>query len=507
MAIVMPQEENEVRGILNPWFRLDPDSVNPTNNYRFVGLVISPDSKSQPTLRLPIGYPLPKNADELAEANCLINEVLRVFIEGETKKKNEDVKHKSPTPVDTPGKGESISLGYLPVTNSKGNHHTETPADDPYGLIAWKRAEAFDELVQRIRQPEVLMTEMRQAWREGFDARHLHRMWTRALYCDDVPVFDVHLGRRHEMRESESHGILGLAAWLVVDYIKIREASEKLSSLGYAASTVQMLAQEFAADQGLALEATLWTSSDASQITRRTLNMAFADLLKRNPQRTPQADELIAMIDRALNTHTELNNGELWGMKGFADVWEAMCLAWVLRTGSELRDAVFALDAGHLHVDAEMSNSDRWKLNQEQIFYRNNKERRPDLVIAFHPDDEKRIECIVDFKYYSDRDVCFTFHQMRSDRSDSSLFDEKTNAPKEDWQNYFRAKCAIESLEAYRLLAAIHNIEANAESIPLEIWAPGDSEVSSDVMVLPNLKIQHLDIKALMENYLEMCRK
>jgi hypothetical protein len=469
---------------------------------RFVGLRLEKGLGLQ--LHLPLGFPKKAQStspddDERAQdlvIRQLIRNVLRRFYEDESDRRDPRLK-----PDRNGGQGETERV-LLEEPPPQGQVESAARPSREAVLNVPLRDKAFDRLVDWMRRPEVRAVRWRQGWIDGFDAKHLHRAWPRALYTKSGPVFDATPGPRRRIEEDPQQPVLGLAAWLVRDAVTNLEGKKLQEELGGIHQQVDMQARAFAAGQGLMEGASLFIS-DAPTITKihRRLSAALDDARKRQAALLPAVRELLHRCEAAVHFQIADDSDGVFGIKGFWPVWEALCADWALnkRGGLDEGEWVFCWDTSQptrlKTGEHDLVGDEDSKQRLEEVFNKNGKARRPDLVTA---SDACRIARIIDYKYFSANEVCL----LRGERSAlKPIVSRSDNSQLEK---------AVDSLEAYRLLAVIHNYShgatsvLTAESVPIELWLPGQPDRSTEVgNVLPKMTIRYLCPKGLMESYVQ----
>lgn len=482
---------------------------------RFVGL--RNDTGTGLTLCLPMGFPpdiKSPNEREPFALRQLIRNVLQRFCEDELdaqerlRSQERKSDHRRLAQDRNGGQGLATSEVLKPSAPKKGQEEASPRPSHQALLDSFLRDRAFERLVAAMQRPEVRVLRPRHGWIDGFDTRHLHRAWPRALFVNNVPVFEATPGPKRRLEDDPHQPVLGLAAWLVRDAVQnlLVAGGDLQKALGSGRAQVDQQAQAFAAIQGLQPSVSLFTSAPAvtSQVHRR-LSAALEDARKRQAALLPAVRELLHLCEAALHFHREDSSSGVVGIEGFWPVWEALCADWALNHPEHALlegEAVFCWDTKQptrLKADqiVKEKTSNDWL---SQAFDHNNKARRPDLVTS--KCGTKIIARVVDYKYYGP-EADWLSNQRWELNGSNTTSEGESERPKE----------VFDSLEAYRLLAVIHNLRYGLvashsdkvpEIIPIELWLPGQPHAQQvDAAVLPNLTVRYLCPERLMKSYVE----
>lgn len=441
----------------------------PKDNHRFVGLMQKDKVHDQPTqltLQLPLGIACP--SDKGDDKVKLLAEVYRAL-----------------------GRfGKNFS-----ALQKSGDGHGEVGS-----------ATALTELFALLSRPEILSISMENRPRpHHFDHRQIHRHLHRALYLSDgTPVFESMDAPAPVLREQATR-IVGLAAWVAKDALKFPFDTTLQAVAGASlASELNTLADDFA-DRHLPGEATL-VSSD--QRVLQELRHLLTEIDHQTPFKSPPYRELHDVLDRLFNQAPNGGSGVLGGMTGFANVWESMCLEHAI--GHFGLDKIETCDYEYLADDQKnkernSSNLDRWTAFRAEVFHKNARDRRPDLVIH-----DSKGWLIVDFKYYKSS----KFDNLKSRPSLNKVPNlYKHENPKKEieyFKNELKFAQDFDNLEVYRLLLANYR-KIDQKSIRLEFWIPGetDNEAPSIKLIAPNnnanpfeyLHLRTINARKLLKNY------
>lgn len=327
---------------------------------------------------------------------------------------------------------------------------------------------ALRELFSLLRTPTILALQSQAAPCYGhFDWRQIERQLHRAMYLPDgTPVFDAMDVPQPVLRD-QTADIIAMACWVARDASVnfLGENLQSIAGLGLAREW-ETMADDFA-ERYLRRFQSLF--SDTSGKTCRELHHVLLEIDRRTPFKSPRYLDLSDLLEGILSYHVCGDGGDVWAMKGFAYAWESICIDHAIETfGKQQGSEIFTCDDEYLDrttVDGETLKD--WNTNRIEVFSRNARDRRPDLVVK---NEEGGTWRVIDFKYYSESELPTT----------------QKKRPLHEEYTFCKPAQDLDNLEAYGLLLATSIHEVDIDKITYELWVPG-AKASSTVWTLQSL--------------------
>lgn len=286
-----------------------------------------------------------------------------------------------------------------------------------------------------------------------FDWRQIEKQLHRAMYLPDgAPVFHAMDAPQSVLRD-QTVDIVGMACWVARD-ASVNLLGESLQSIAGSGLGHEWgaIADDFA-ERYLGRFQSLF--SDSSNKTCRELRHILLEIDRHTSFRSPRYLDLFDLLEAILSYHVFGNGGDIWAMSGFAYAWESICVDHAIDTiGKQKGYEIFTCDDEYLDraiVDQKALRN--WNKNRLEVFSRNARDRRPDLVIRNKDGTKWRI---IDFKYYSE----------------SELSTEQKQRPTHDDYRFCKPAQDLDNLEAYGLLLATSRHHVDPKNITYEIWVP-----------------------------------
>lgn len=320
---------------------------------------------------------------------------------------------------------------------------------------------ALRKLFSLLRTPTILSLQSQVAQCDGhFDWRQIERQLHRAMYLPDgSPLFDGMDALRPVLRD-QTADIVGMACWVARD-ASVQFLGEDLQSIAGSglAREWETLANDFA-ERHLHRFQSLF--SDSTGKACRELRHVLHQIDQRTPFKSHRYFDISELLETILSYHVIGDGGDVWAMKGFAYAWEAICLDHAIDFfGRQQGCEIFTCDVEYLDRTVIDENSlESWHTNRKDVFSRNARDRRPDLVIK---DVERDSWRVIDFKYYSESELP-TKQQLRPSHKNYQFY-----KPAQD----------LDNLEVYGLLLATSRHSVDLKKITYEIWIPGAKASSS----------------------------
>lgn len=389
------------------------------------------------TLRVPHGYPV---GDDVEDAPQILGELTRAVM-----RFSEAFTDADPSSYD----GRSTRDGFLKAHGGQSFNF-----DDP--ALGYTHLDRYLKLIRMLRDPRLLAIIKAPGLTTQFDHRYIARNLERAMFLPDgTPVFDLSWAPRTQMRHT-GNDMVGLACWMALDALELLSAKQEVGTALH--SEWEELAHRFADEHELDADASLF--SDKRKDTLPLLQAALETCVRLAPPVSTDARELHHLLDELLYYALSGQDGDIWGLKGFYQVWESACLEYAIAQYGI--DKIFTCDDTFL-FDIDQSIRKRWKDNRHRIFAKNGTARCPDLVVK--DGDDYRI---VDFKYYA-KEESAKFIEKRPPAPDFDLCKKNHN----DFCRKLKAYQDIASVEAYRWLLMQH-APTDEGKVTLELWVPGE---------------------------------
>lgn len=389
------------------------------------------------TLRVPHGYP---NGADVDDKHQILGELMRAVMRfSEAFHDNDRVQR-------------STRDGWLKADGGQPFNF-----DDP--ALGYTHLDRYYKLIRMLRDPRLLAVTKAPGLASQFDHRYVARNLERATFLPDgTPVFDLSWAPRTRMRHT-GNDMVGLACWMALDAVKIVfPNSADLQIAAALQSEWEELAHRFADEHELDADASLF--SGKRKDTLPLLQTALETSVRLAPPVSTDARELHHLLDELLHYALSGQDGDIWGLQGFHQVWESACLEYAIAQYGI--DKIFTCDDRFL-PDIDQATRKTWKVNRHLVFAKNGIARCPDLVVK--DGDDYRI---VDFKYYA-KEESAKFIEKRPPAPDFNLCKKDHN----DFCRKLKAYQDIASVEAYRWLLMQHAPTDEAK-VMLELWVPGE---------------------------------
>jgi hypothetical protein len=414
-----------------------PESA--TSRESYVGLVRD-TLTGRHTLRLPIGYALPPDPsphEHLGRITRAIAHFCTLFADRKI--------------ADSPRDG---LLG-------GSNGERLTPGDAP--APGFSRMRACLALIRRLRNPHFLAEVRKPGLNSQFNDRQISRALEHAHFLPDgTPVFEQMWGSSRQLGvKHEDYS--GLAVWIALDALGhlFPDDMDTALSPGLRAECAAIAAQ-FANAYRLSPDASLYAGK--SDRTLATLRAALARMSTQAPAVFAATRELQHLLDVYLN-HEMNGPGDIRGVAGFYQVWEAACLQHArARYGDDRIHTCDPQFAG----PATPATLRRWQDNRERVFARNGRDRRPDLVLL----NENGRHTLIDFKYSMAFGRDAAFYSRRPAVPDLKSL-KPTRDSIEEFKEALKLAQDVNNAEAYRWLYMQHQLETHQDdAVDIEFWVP-----------------------------------
>src|SRR5450830_383698 len=410
----------------------------------------------------PLGYEGTNQAGRRAKAVDIYRMLFRFAEVCERNKCSVDLK-KSPSPEGG-------------ITASQGlDNQRSTEQELPN--FSFRLITALRKLFSLLRTTTILSLQPQAAPCDGhFDWRQIEKQLHRAMYLPDgSPLFEGMNALRPVLRD-QTADIVGMACWVARD-ASVQFLGEDLQSIAGSglAREWEALADDFA-ERYLHHFQSLF--SDSTGKTCRELHHFLHQIDQHTPFKSHRYLDLSDLLEAILSYHFIGDGGDGWAMQGFAYAWEGICLDHVIDCFKKQQKCeIFTCDVEYLDrtvIDRKLLES--WQTNRKDVFSRNARDRRPDLVIK---DVEQGSWRIIDFKYYSESELP-TNQQWR---------------PSHKNYQYHKPAQDLDNLEVYGLLLANSKHCVDFKKITYEIWVPGSTARTSAWVLESRDKSQwHIDV-------------
>lgn len=395
--------------------------------------------KGSSSLYLPYGY---KNTNE-GEVRVITVELYRMLFRFanvcERNKHSTDLK-KEPDPEGT-------------LRTPHGLDYRRSP--EPTGPdFSFRLITALRELFSLLCTPTILTLRPQAAPYHGhFDWRQIEKQLHRAMYLPDcTPVFHAMDAPQPVLRD-QTVDIIGMACWVARD-ASINLLGESLQSIAGSGLAREWgaIADDFA-ERYLGRFQSLFF--DFSNKTCRELRDVLLEIDRQTSFQSSRYLDLFDLLETILSHHVRGDSGDMWTMNGFAYAWESICLDHAIDTiGKQIGDKIFTCDDEYLdRTIVDQKELKNWKMNGLDVFSRNARDRRPDLVIRNEDGSKWRV---IDFKYYPENE----------------LPTEQKQRPIHKDYRFCKLAQDLDNLEAYGLLLATSKHRVDPQKITYEIWVP-----------------------------------
>ncbi|MBR8657090.1 hypothetical protein KDH83_27610, partial [Achromobacter sp. Marseille-Q0513] len=336
-----------------------------------------------------------------------------------------------------------------------------TPGDGP--APGFSRMRACLSLIRRLRNPHFLAEVRKPGLSSQFNDRQISRALEHAHFLPDgTPVFEQMWGSNRQLGvKHEDYS--GLAVWIALDALGHLFPDDMNTALspGLRAECAAIAAQ-FANAYRLSPDASLYAGK--SDRTLATLRAALARMSTQAPAVFAATRELQHLLDVYLN-HEMNGPGDIRGVAGFYQVWEAACLQHArARYGDDRIHTCDPRFAG----PATPATLRRWQDNRERVFARNGRDRRPDLVLL----NQDGRHTLIDFKYSMAFGRDAAFYSRRPAAPDLKSL-KPTRGSIEEFKEALKLAQDVNNAEAYRWLFMQHQLETHLDdAVDIEFWVP-----------------------------------
>jgi hypothetical protein len=367
----------------------------------------------------------------------------------------------------------------------------QRPAGAVFPNFSFRLISALRELFSLLRTPTILSLKPQNAPSYGhFDWRQIEKQLHRAMYLPDgTPMFNAMDAPRPILRD-QTADIVGMACWVARDACAqfLNQDLQSIAGSGLAREW-GALADDFS-ERYLGRFQSLF--ADPTGKTCQELLHVLLEIDRRTPFKSPCYLDIFDLLEPILSYHVCGDGGDVWAMEGFAYAWESICLDYAIGMfGKQSEQEIFTCDVKYLdRTIIDQETLQYWNMNRIEVFSRNARDRRPDLIIK---NAEQGTWRVIDFKYYSENELPKTkqrpFHQ--------------------DYE-FYKVAQDLDNLEAYGLLLTTSKHNVDLEKITYEIWAPG-AKVGAKTWALEshdkshwNIRVVHMETPKLVKAY---CKK
>lgn len=258
------------------------------------------------------------------------------------------------------------------VIRTSGSTQTiSLPNDESKEIIFYSKLDFITSILDAYDEPKILSLAYRLGSSEKVDYSKIHLFLHRAIYLNNgvayvdsmtVPRIEVHF---------QATDIVGMYCYILVE-VK-QQLCEEVSS------EITTLAEQFK-HRYVGAEYSLFNEKHSSQIVD-TLKDGLELIDKNTPLKDADFWYYYEIIELFLYAElSQIDDGEIWGINNFCDVWESMCLTYLVKTIPP--ENILYLDIKLVsNSTVSLANSKPKLIDLTNVFKVNGNELIPDAVI------------------------------------------------------------------------------------------------------------------------------
>jgi hypothetical protein len=272
-------------------------------------------------------------------------------------------------------------------------------------IILYSKLDFIDSILSVYDEPKILSLAYRLGRSEKTNYSKLHLYLHRAVYLDNGAVHIDNMASPRLEVHFESTDIIAMYCYILIE-VK-QQLNEEVSS------ELAVIAEKFQ-HKYIGAEYSLFNEEYSSQVVD-----ILKDTLQLIDRNTPLKDADFWYFYDAIELflHGELskvNDGEIWGINNFHQVWESMCLTYIAKTVPP--EYILYLDTRLISHDiVSLVNSKPKVVDLTNTFIMNGTQVFPDAVILdngfnYFPQDERNIYTLGIYKSYNGtnwNDYCY----------------------------------------------------------------------------------------------------